>query len=193
MRISMKHVPFAHNAREIVANALGRYLLKVGRQGRLKTKPLFVFLDEAHQFLNKTLGDENTKYSLDSFELVAKEGRKFCLNICISTQRPRDIPEGVLSQMGTLIVHRLTNDKDREVVERASGDIDRSAAAFLPTLAPGQAIIIGVDFPIPLTVQISKPHREPDSRGPDYQCNWRSSLKVVDGTDKPGRAKDETL
>ncbi len=189
----MKHVPFAHNAREIVANALGRYLLKVGRQGRLKTKPLFVFLDEAHQFLNKTLGDENTKYSLDSFELVAKEGRKFCLNICISTQRPRDIPEGVLSQMGTLIVHRLTNDKDREVVERASGDIDRSAAAFLPTLAPGQAIIIGVDFPIPLTVQISKPHREPDSRGPDYQCNWRSSLKVVDGTDKPGRAKDETL
>lgn len=174
MRISMKYVPFAHNAREIVANSIGRYLLSLGRQGRFRSKPAFVFLDEAHQFLNKTLGDENTKYALDSFELMAKEGRKFCLNICIATQRPRDIPEGVISQMGTLIVHRLTNDKDREVVERASGDIDRSAAAFLPTLAPGQAVIIGVDFPIPLTVQISKPHREPDSRGPDYQSHWRS-------------------
>lgn len=174
MRISMKYVPFAHNAREIVANSIGRYLLSLGRQGRFRSKPALVFLDEAHQFLNKTLGDENTKYALDSFELMAKEGRKFCLNICIATQRPRDIPEGVISQMGTLIVHRLTNDKDREVVERASGDIDRSAAAFLPTLAPGQAVIIGVDFPIPLTVQISKPHREPDSRGPDYQSHWRS-------------------
>lgn len=175
MRISMKYVPFAHNAREIVANSIGRYLLSLGRQGRFRSKPAFVFLDEAHQFLNKTLGDENTKYALDSFELMAKEGRKFSLNICIATQRPRDIPEGVISQMGTLIVHRLTNDKDREVVERASGDIDRSAAAFLPTLAPGQAVIIGVDFPIPLTVQISKPHREPDSRGPDYQSHWRSN------------------
>ena len=94
------------------------------------------------------------------------------MNICIATQRPRDIPEGVLSQMGTLVVHRLINDKDREVVERASGEIDRSAAAFLPTLAPGQAVFIGVDFPIPLTVQIGRPGAEPDSRGPDYQQYW---------------------
>jgi len=58
-------------------------------------------------------------------------------------------------------------------VERASGEIDRSAAAFLPTLTEGQAVIIGVDFPIPLTLQISSPSQEPDSRGPDYQKNWR--------------------
>jgi len=124
------------------------------------------------------LGDENTKFPLDSFELIAKEGRKFCLNICIATQRPRDIPDGVLSQMGTMLVHRLTNEKDREVVEKASGDIDRSAAAFLPTLAPGQAVIIGVDFAIPFTVQVSKPEQEPDSRGPDYQNCWRVEKKT---------------
>lgn len=174
-RISMKDVPFAHNVREIVANSIGRYLLSLGRLERFRSKPTFVFLDEAHQFLNKTLGDENTRYALDSFELIAKEGRKFCLNICIATQRPRDIPEGVISQMGTLIVHRLTNDKDREVVERACGDIDRSAAAFLPMLSPGQATIVGADFPIPLTVQISKPQAEPDSSGPDYQTFWRDN------------------
>ena len=62
---------------------------------------------------------------------------------------------------------------DREVVERASGDIDRSAAAFLPTLAPGEAAVIGVDFPIPLTVQVIKPASEPESRGPDYQTAWK--------------------
>ena len=154
---------------------------------------MLVFLDEAHQFLDKTLGDENTRYPLDAFELIAKEGRKFCLNICIATQRPRDIPEGVLSQMGTLIVHRLINDRDREVVERASGDIDRSAAAFLPTLAPGQAVIIGVDFPIPLTIQISVPNKKPDSRGPDYQACWQQPITAEASFADQSRPADKGL
>ena len=46
-----------------------------------------------------------------------------------------------------LIVHRLTNDDDRQAVERACGDLDRNAAPFIPTLAPGEAIIIGPDLP----------------------------------------------
>ncbi len=175
LRVSLKYLPFAHNAREIVANAVARYLLSLARTGRFRSQPLLVVLDEAHQFLDKNLGDESTRYPLDAFELIAKEGRKFSLSICIATQRPRDIPEGVLSQMGTLIVHRLINDKDREVVERASGDIDRSAAAFLPTLGPGQAVIIGVDFAVPLSIQVSPPDQKPDSQGPNYQKCWGMS------------------
>jgi hypothetical protein len=174
LRVSLKYLPFEHHAREIVANAIGRYLLQLGRDNRFKDQPLVVFLDEAHQFLNKTLGDENSRYPLDSFSLIAKEGRKHCLTICISTQRPRDIPEDVLSQMGTLIVHRLITDRDREVVEKASGDIDRSAAAFLPTLGPGEAVVIGVDFPIPLSLKIEPPTFEPDSQGPEYQKCWKA-------------------
>lgn len=172
LRISLKYLSFAHNAREVVANAIGRLLLNRARNQELSGSPLLVFLDEAHQFLNKSLGDEGNRYPLDSFDLIAKEGRKYSLNICIATQRPRDIPEGVLSQMGTLIVHRLINDRDRDVVERASGEIDRSAAEFLPTLAPGEAVIIGAAFPIPLTIQVTKPEAEPDSKGPDYQSSW---------------------
>jgi hypothetical protein len=179
IRISLRHLSFEYNVREIAVNAIGRHLLDLGRSGNFREKPVVVFLDEAHQFLNKQLGDENSRYPLDSFELIAKEGRKFSLNVCISTQRPRDVPEGVLSQMGTLIVHRLTNDKDREIVERASGEIDQSAAAFLPTLAPGQAIVIGVDLPMPLTVQVTEPGQKPDSRGPDYQSFWRSAAAAT--------------
>lgn len=74
--------------------------------------------------------------------------------------------------MGTMIVHRLTNDLDRGVVERACDEIDRSASAFLPNLKPGEAAIIGVDFPIPLTVQMHKPSTRPRSDGPNYQASW---------------------
>ena len=76
------------------------------------------------------------------------------------------------SQIGTLLVHRLTNERDRQVVERASDELDRSAAEFLPALAPGQAALIGVAFPIPLTLQISPPNAEPDSKGPRFQEQW---------------------
>lgn len=72
-----------------------------------------------------------------------------------------------------MIVHRLTNDRDREVVERACGEIDRSASAFLPNLEPGEAAIVGIDFPIPLTIQIGKPSTLPHSHGAKYQEHWR--------------------
>lgn len=172
LRVSMEHVPFANNARPIVANAIGRCLLGMASDGLFRKNPVVVFLDEAHQFLNKSLGDEAYRVSLDAFGLIAKEGRKFSLNICIATQRPRDIPEDVLSQIGTLIVHRLTNEQDRRVVESASGEIDRSASAFLPTLGPGEALVVGVDFPVPLTMQIEPPRHEPQSKGADYQKYW---------------------
>lgn len=174
LHVSLKHLPFSHDAREIVVNALGRYLLGLGRAGTFRDRPLLVVLDEAHQFLNKTLGDENAVYPLEAFELIAKEGRKLCLNLCLATQRPRDIPEGVLSQVGTFIIHRLNNDRDREIVERASSEAERSAMMFVPGLGDGEAVILGVDFPIPLAVRITAPLHKPDSRGPDYQAQWNS-------------------
>ncbi|MDD2801770.1 MAG: ATP-binding protein [Methylococcales bacterium] len=172
LRICLSGIQHEFNAREIISNVLGRYLLTEARAGKFKQRPVIVIVDEAHNFLGKHIGSEDSSARLDAFELIAKEGRKYGLNICLATQRPRDITEGVLSQMGTLIVHRLTNDRDREVVERACGEIDRSASAFLPNLKPGEAAIIGVDFPIPLTVQINKPTVRPQSDGPDFQNYW---------------------
>lgn len=176
LHLSLRDLAFDFNAREVVANAIGRWLLRQAREDKFRSEygPVVVFLDEAHHFLNKSMGDEDSKVQLDAFELIAKEGRKYWLTLCLATQQPRDIPSGVLSQMGTLLVHRLINDRDREVVERACGEIDRSAAAFLPTLGPGEAALIGVDFSIPLTVQMDKPRNEPKSQGPDFQTKWQS-------------------
>ena len=173
LRICLSGVAYEFKAREIVANVVGRHLLKMARSGAFAASPVVVVVDEAHNFLGRQIGGEDAVARLDAFELIAKEGRKFGLNICLTTQRPRDITEGVLSQMGTLVVHRLTNDRDREVVERACGEIDRSASSFLPNLKPGEAAIIGADFPIPLTIQIFPPEAQPKSDGPNYQKCWK--------------------
>lgn len=172
LRVSLEHLSFEHNAREVIANAVGRYLLGLAREGRFLGMPMVVLLDEAHQFLDKSVGDEFSRTDLDAFGLIAKEGRKYSLSCVLATQRPRDIPEDVLSQMGMFIVHRLINERDRNVVEKACGDLDSSAATFLPTLGQGEAMVVGVGSPVPLPVSIRKPARPPSSRSADYERLW---------------------
>lgn len=178
LRIDLSGIAYEYHAREIIANVIGRHFLAKARAGEFRNRPTVVIVDEAHNFLGRQIGAEDYAARLDAFELIAKEGRKYGLNICLASQRPRDITEGVLSQMGTLIVHRLTNEQDRAVVERACGEIDRAASAFLPNLRPGEAAIIGTDFPIPLTIQIREPNTKPKSDGPKYQENWAAKPLV---------------
>ncbi|MBI5582386.1 MAG: ATP-binding protein [Deltaproteobacteria bacterium] len=173
LRICLSGIAYEFNAREIIANVIGRFLITKARNRAFVGCPVVIIVDEAHNFLGRHIGSDDYTARLDAFEIIAKEGRKYGLSICLATQRPRDITEGVLSQMGTLIVHRLTNDRDREVVEKACGEIDRSASAFLPNLKPGEAAIIGADFPIPLTIQIEEPITKPKSDGPNFQRYWK--------------------
>lgn len=174
--ISFKEVRFEHNTRELLLNIIGRYLLGIAREGRFRDAPIVVFLDEAHQFLGGTIGDEYGSVKLDAFGLIAKEGRKYGLTVVLATQRPRDIPQDVLSQLGTLIVHRLTNEQDRTTVEHACGDLDRAASQFIPMLAPGEAIVIGPDLPTPLPLRIVRPNSPPNSKGPQFQSHWSDRL-----------------
>jgi DNA helicase HerA-like ATPase len=156
----------------VLLNIIGRYLLGLARAGRFREAPIILFLDEAHQFLGRTVGDEYASVRLDSFGLIAKEGRKYGLACVLATQRPRDIPQDVLSQLGTLIVHRLTNEHDRNTVEHACGDLDQAATQFIPMLAPGEAIVIGPDLPTPLPLKMQKPKSPPNSKGPQFQAYW---------------------
>jgi len=168
LRISLDGVGFEYQAREILANAIGRHLHKKAREGEFKTKgSLIVFVDEAHQFMNKTIQDEYSPVQeLNAFDLIAKETRKFGLFLCLATQMPRDIPLGTLSQIGTFIVHRLINKYDKEAIENACSVANRAVLAFLPVLGRGEAILLGVDFPMPISMRIKPPNVKPDSKTP---------------------------
>jgi uncharacterized protein len=179
LRLSLRDVAFQFNAREVLVNSLGRMLLDRARRGDFQERPTVLFVDEAHHFLGRSIGGDlpEHRFTLDACELIAKEGRKYGLTLCLATQRPRDLPAAVLSQIGTLIVHRLSHSADREVVEAACSDVTRGGTAFLPSLTPGEALLVGVDLPIPLTLRIQEPSEEhqPKSRGPDYQRYWAAA------------------
>lgn len=171
LRISLRNLTFANHLREIVVNIMGQSLLAAARSDTFRTVPLVVAIDEAHQFFDVTVGDDFANSRLNAFDAIAKEGRKYGLTVCLATQRPGDLPVGVLSQVGMTIVHRLADGRDRQRVEQAAAELDLSATRLLPGLVPGEAILMGVDFPVPVSVRITPPTARPASDGPRFE-NW---------------------
>lgn len=170
LRIGFEAIGFESQSREISANAIGKFLLEKARHGYFKSFPIVLILDEAHQFLNKSVVDQYFESNnLSAFDQIAKECRKYGLFLCISTQMPKDIPIGTLSQMGTFIVHRLINSKDKEAIMQACSSASSDVLSFLPVLGSGEAILTGVDFPMSLCVKFDEPQIPPDSRTPRFR------------------------
>jgi len=165
--ISLKDASFEKGLREILTNAIGSYLLEEARQYKFKVNPLVLFIDEAHQFLKKNISDDFFQdLELDAFDKIAKECRKHGLFLCISTQNPRDIPVGTLSQMGTFIVHRLINETDRAVIEKACSEGNKNSLSYLPTLQSGEALLISIEMPMPIIINVKEPCIKPTSLTP---------------------------
>ena len=181
LRVSFEGVSGEFQTREILMNAIGQFLLQSGLKKEFKQRPIITFIDEAHRFLNRNVHDEYFEARpLDAFDVIAKEGRKFGLFLCLATQMPRDIPVGTLSQIGAFIVHRLINELDRKAIESAASGANRNALSFLPILGEGEALLVGVDFPMPLTLKITEPQKAPDSKTPKLRSKnvTKGSLPV---------------
>lgn len=168
LRIGFESVGYEFQAREIVANCIAKNLLHMSRSKAFKAQPLVLFVDEAHQYLNKTTNDLQSPFRLDAFDQIAKECRKYGLFLCLATQMPRDIPIGTLSQMGTFIVHRLINHLDKESIGNACSSANHSILSFLPVLGEGEAVLTGIDFPMPLSIKVIEPTTKPDSKTPCF-------------------------
>ena len=167
LRVDLSNVPEVWDLRSILVNSLWRYFLHKAKDRAFMQNPVIIFLDEAHLFLWKKVRDEySIEVELNAFERIAKECRKYWLYLCISTQRPRDIPEGILSQMGTFIVHRLINDKDKQAIENAVSNYSKSFLNFLPSLGKWEALLMGVEFLTTIFLKIQETVYPPNSDTP---------------------------
>lgn len=157
LRIRLDNIPSQENLHAVVVNKIGTVLLERSkRNDDFKANPVITFIDEAHRFLNVTIKDEYAiETNLDSFERIAKECRKYGLFLTIATQRPRDIPSGVLSQIGTFIVHRLINESDKAAIINAAPEGSQRSLSFISSLSAGEALILSVELASPLVVKFN--------------------------------------
>lgn len=134
-----------------------------------KNRPLLLAYEEAHSYLSKS---ENNSYSKIAVEKVFKEGRKFGLGALVISQRPSEISETILAQVGTFIALRLSNSGDQSIVRSSAPDNLNSLIDLLPSLRIGEAIIVGEAIKIPSRVRIKLNIPRPASGDPKLVERW---------------------
>jgi len=108
------------------------------------------------------------------FEKIAREGRKFGLGLVLSSQRPSELSQTVLSQCNSYLLHRISNDQDQELVKRLLPDNLRGLLRDLPSLPSRNAILLGWASELPVLVQMKAlPEKhQPKSNDPDFWQVW---------------------
>lgn len=165
----------------VIVSVLSRIVFEAHQRYRRKNGdilPTTLVVEEAHNFIKRYDGesDEITANRLcsQSFEKIAKEGRKFGLGLMLSSQRPSELSQTVLSQCNTFLLHRIVNDKDQEMVKKLVPDNLGSILNELPILPTKKAILLGWAAPIPIIVEMNnldETHR-PKSKDPSFWDVW---------------------
>lgn len=143
-----------------------------------KTLPTVLVMEEAHTFIKRYHDDAENQNSAaiccQVFEKIAREGRKFGLGLVLSSQRPSELSPTVLSQCNSYLLHRISNDRDQELVHKLVPDNLRGLLRDLPSLPSRHAILLGWASELPVLVQMNhlpNEHR-PKSDDPDFWAVW---------------------
>lgn len=134
-----------------------------------REQPLLIILEEAHLFVRE--GHSSAAHR--AVDQIAKEGRKHGVGLMLVTQRPTDLDSTALSQCGTMIALRLTNQADRSRVAAALPDELTDLVSLLPALRTGEAIVTGEAVKVPSRFRIREARHKPVGSDPDLAMGWR--------------------
>lgn len=114
--------------------------------GQSEPRPLVIVLEEAHKLLNREIANQT------SFATIARELRKYYVTLLVVDQRPSQIYDEVMSQLGTRISGWLGDEDDIHAV--LSGLAGREAIkGMLARLQPKEEVLLmgwGVPMPLPI-------------------------------------------
>jgi DNA helicase HerA-like ATPase len=115
-------------------------------RGEKEPRPLVIAVEEAHKLLNRELAAQTT------FSTIARELRKYYVTLLIVDQRPSQIYDEVMSQLGTRVSGWLGDEDDIRAV--LSGLAGRDALrGMLARLQPKEEVLLlgwGVPMPLPV-------------------------------------------
>jgi len=162
---------------------------------RDKRRPLALVCDEAHLYLPKKEGRNPVEQrAIESFEKIAKEGRKYGVALLIVSQRPSDVSTTVLSQCNNVIALRLTNGDDQSTVKKLMPESLESLLDVLPIMDIGEALVVGDAVLLPSRIKITEPTEKPLSATIDFWSEWLKDadkpdfVKAVENMRKQGRS-----
>ena len=179
--LSLLSSNIVHIAVTVFSRMILEFLQRYRRYEEGQVLPTVLILDEAHRFIRTHQYEDGSKeeHSPEQgcrsiFEKIAREGRKYGLGLVIASQRPSELSPTILSQCNTFLLHRITNDRDQNLIQRLVPDNLRDLFGVLPVLPTRQAILTGWATKLPTRVQMRELEREqrPKSEDPDFWNVW---------------------
>lgn len=176
--LSLVPAEVVHIITAVIARMTLETLQRYRKLNHGKTLPTVLVMEEAHTFIKRYKDDAENQNSAticcQVFEKIAREGRKFGLGLVLSSQRPSELSPTVLSQCNSYLLHRISNDRDQELVHKLVPDNLRGLLRDLPSLSSRHAILLGWASELPVLVQmraLPENHR-PKSDDPDFWAVW---------------------
>jgi hypothetical protein len=140
--------------------------------------PIALLCDEAHLYMpQRSMADSADDISLDIFERIAKEGRKYGVSLVVISQRPSEVNKTMLSQCSNFVSMRLTNAEDQGVIKRLLPDSLGGFSDILPTLDTGEALVVGDASLLPSRIRIDEPVNKPNSGTVNFWDEWQKPTK----------------
>jgi len=151
--------------------------------------PIVLILEEAHNYIPQHVPDDKELVSKKIFERIAREGRKYGISLVVSSQRPSELSETVLSQCNSFIVHRIQNPRDQEYIKNLVPSVSKELLDQLPILAQRTALVFGDCVRAPAQVVINEVNPKPKSHDPKFWDHWTGKDKFPDEHDEPNFEK----
>jgi DNA helicase HerA-like ATPase len=186
--LSLLPVEVVHLVTAVIARMTLEALQRYRKTNHGKILPTALVMEEAHTFIKRYNADSENQSSAaiccQVFEKIAREGRKFGLGLVLSSQRPSELSPTVLSQCNSFLLHRISNDRDQELVHRLVPDNLRGLLRDLPSLPSRHAILMGWASELPVLVQMNAlaESERPTSDDPDFWNVWSGSEELDDGS-----------
>lgn len=181
--LSLVPAEVIHLVTAVVARMTLEALQRYRKLNQGKTLPTVLVMEEAHTFIKRYKDDAENQSSAticcQVFEKIAREGRKFGLGLVLSSQRPSELSPTVLSQCNSFLLHRISNDRDQELVHKLVPDNLHGLLRDLPSLPSRHAILLGWASELPVLVKMKdlpENHR-PKSDDPDFWAVWSGQVE----------------
>ena len=106
-----------------------------------------IALEEAHKLLNREMASQT------AFAAIAREMRKYSVTLLVIDQRPSQIYDEVMSQLGTRISGWLGDDSDIAAVLSGLSGRDTLRGMLSRLQAKEEVLLVGYGVPMPLPVR----------------------------------------
>ncbi len=114
--------------------------------GKQEPRQLVIVVEEAHKLLNREMAAQTT------FSTIAREMRKYYVTLLVIDQRPSQIYDEVMSQLGTRVSGWLGDEDDIRAVLSGLAGRD-TLRGMLARLQPKEEVLLlgwGVPMPLPV-------------------------------------------